>query len=274
MAAVLLSSFAFNTHLPTWWANESPVQHRGLPHFRLKRGLELNGAGTIVSRGGWHHLAPASKLAPQTHTPIRNVQMSDALQRLTEQMRDCRRCPDLPLGPRPIFQLDPRARILIVGQAPGRVTHAKNRPFDDPSGTRLRDWLGMDRTTFYTDKRVGIFPMGLCFPGTGKGGDLPPRPECAATWRGPVLRALERIELTLLLGRYAIAWHLPHLKREPVTAAVRLSWAAQKNVFVLPHPSPRNNRWLRQNSWFEAQIVPDIRTRVAHVLSASPKAGG
>lgn len=192
--------------------------------------------------------------------------MSQELQTLVSDMAACTICKGLPLGPRPIFQLSPEARLLIVGQAPGRITHHKARPFDDPSGERLRNWLGVDRATFYADPRIGIFPMGLCFPGSGKGGDAPPRPECAATWRTPVIAALPRVELTLVLGRYAIEWHRPDLKGKPVTQAVAACARGEGGVFVLPHPSPRNNRWLRQNDWFEAEVVPRIRARVTAVL--------
>ncbi|MFK7877534.1 MAG: uracil-DNA glycosylase family protein, partial [Paracoccaceae bacterium] len=147
-------------------------------------------------------------------------------------------------------------------------THAKNRPFDDPSGARLRAWLGIDRGTFYDDSRIGIFPMALCFPGTGKGGDLPPPKICAQTWRAPVLAALPQIDLTLVLGSYAIAWHLPDLKGKSVTQAVQLSAKGNNSTYVLPHPSPRNNRWLKHNPWFEQDVIPRIQHRVAQILNA------
>ena len=192
--------------------------------------------------------------------------MPESLHLLTSKMRACARCKGLELGPKPIFQLDERVKVLIAGQAPGRLAHTKNRPFDDPSGDRLRNWLGVDRFTFYDDKRIGIFPMGLCYPGSGSGGDKPPMKTCAATWRPPVLQALGKVELTLVLGRYAVAWHLPNLRDRPVTEAVRRSSEGRKGIFVLPHPSPRNNRWLKKNAWFEAQVVPRIRSKMAQVL--------
>ncbi|WP_299500765.1 uracil-DNA glycosylase family protein [uncultured Roseobacter sp.] len=188
------------------------------------------------------------------------------LETLKSGMLACTLCQDLPLGPNPIFQLDQDARILIVGQAPGRITHHKGRPFDDPSGDRLRDWLGIDRATFYSDPRVGIFPMGLCFPGGGAGGDNPPPKVCATTWRQPVMDRLEKVELTLVLGAYAIAWHLPDLKGKSVVEAVRRAAEGKDGVFVLPHPSPRNNRWLKQNPWFEQDVLPRLSARVAEVL--------
>ncbi|NNE81086.1 MAG: uracil-DNA glycosylase family protein [Silicimonas sp.] len=185
---------------------------------------------------------------------------------LMQDMRRCTICEGLELGPNPIFQLSANARILIVGQAPGRITHAKNRPFDDPSGERLRDWLGIDRQTFYDDERIGIFPMGLCFPGSGKGGDQPPRPECAETWRERALSHLNRIDLTVVMGRYAIDWHAPTFARASVTEAVKGAARAGDSLFVLPHPSPRNNRWLRTNLWFENEVVPRLQSRVRACL--------
>ena len=192
--------------------------------------------------------------------------MSEDLHSLKGKMRNCVLCEGLELGPRPIFQLDAGAKILIAGQAPGRITHWKGRPFDDPSGKRLRAWLGVTKEIFYSDKRIGIFPMGLCFPGTGPGGDNPPRAQCAEKWRGSMMAALQDVELTLVLGRYAIAWHFPEMTNKPITEAVRGSAAAMSGVFVLPHPSPRNNRWLKQNDWFEAEVVPRIQSRVSKIL--------
>ncbi len=183
-------------------------------------------------------------------------------QSLLESIRACTICKDdLPLGPRPILQFSASAKLLIVGQAPGRITQHKGVPFDDPSGDRLRDWLGVDRSTFYDATKIAILPMGFCFPGTGKNGDLPPRPECAPAWREPVLASLKSVELTLIIGRYAIDWHLPEYTGCTVTTAVR-SWAdVWPRQLILPHPSPRNNRWLKTNPWFEEEIIPALRRR-------------
>lgn len=193
--------------------------------------------------------------------------MHKGFSELKLEMQACKLCTDLPLGPNPVFQLDERAKILIVGQAPGRIAHQKRRPFDDASGDRLRDWLAVDRSTFYANPKIGIFPMGLCFPGSGPNGDIAPPEICANTWRKRVLQALQNVELTLVLGAFAIAWHLPHLKGKSVAEAVKLSSTLSDDLFVLPHPSPRNNRWLSKNPWFEAEIVPKIQSRAEQVLT-------
>lgn len=190
---------------------------------------------------------------------------------LLTQIRACRICADLPLGPRPILQFSRASKVLIVGQAPGRITHGKGVPFDDLSGDRLRAWLGVDRAAFYDPARFAIVPMGFCFPGThkgtGKGGDLPPRPECAPAWRAQIMAQLRQVELTLIVGRYAIDWHLPHLSKASVTQAVA-SWQETwhetgPSTLILPHPSPRNNRWLKTNPWFEGEVIPALRLRIA-----------
>ena len=187
---------------------------------------------------------------------------------LLAEVRACTRCAEhLPLGPRPVFQFDPAARILVVGQAPGRKVHETGIPFNDPSGDRLRDWMGIDRDTFYDATRIALLPMGFCYPGTGRSGDLPPRPECAATWRDRLLAGLQRVRLTLVIGQYALAWHLPQAAG-PLTETVRASASHPPGVIPLPHPSPRNNLWLRRNPWFEAEVLPRVRQRVAQALDA------
>lgn len=183
-------------------------------------------------------------------------------------MRACTRCaPDLPLGPRPVLQLHPSARILVAAQAPGRKVHETGLPFNDASGDRLRDWLGITREVFYDPTQLAIVPMGFCFPGTGRSGDLPPRPECAPLWRAPLLSHLKQLQLTLVIGRYAQAYHLPG-SHATLTEQVR-GWPSHwPTVVPLPHPSPRNNLWLRRNPWFEAELLPRLRIRVAAVLDA------
>ncbi len=192
--------------------------------------------------------------------------MTSSFSNLIEEARGCTICSEnLPLGPRPVFQLHPGARILIAGQAPGKKVHESGTPFDDASGSRLRDWMGVSREVFYDPKQIAILPMGFCFPGTGKSGDLPPRPECAPAWRERLLGHLRSLELTLVLGQYAQAYHFG-AARTSVTELVA-SWRAHwPERLPLPHPSPRNNIWLRRNPWFERDLLPALRARVSALL--------
>lgn len=196
--------------------------------------------------------------------------MTDTSRRLTvllEEVRACNLCAEyLPEGPRPVIQASAGARLLIAGQAPGRRVHHTGLPFNDPSGDRLRDWLGIGREQFYEDPRIAIIPMGFCYPGTGKSGDLPPRPECAVTWRQRLLEQLPDLELTLAIGQYAQKWHLPR-RQHNLTETVRNWRAYWPSLLPLPHPSPRNNLWLRRNPWFEAEVIPCLRQRVAELLA-------
>jgi len=192
---------------------------------------------------------------------------SEDTQALIARVRQCDLCAEhLPLGPRPVLQYHPKARILVAAQAPGRRVHETGLPFNDPSGDRLRDWMGISRETFYTPEQIAIIPMGLCYPGKGKSGDLPPRPECAPTWREALLAGLPRVELTLVIGQYAQAYHLPGLGRS-VTDRVRAWRDCWPEQIPLPHPSPRNNLWLRRNPWFEQDLLPQLRQRVRTLLS-------
>lgn len=187
--------------------------------------------------------------------------------RLLAEVRACTRCAAaLPLGPRPVLQLHPGARLLIAGQAPGARVHASGVPFDDASGERLRAWTGLAREIFWDPTRVAIVPMGLCYPGRGRAGDLPPRPECAAAWRERLLLALPRIELTLVIGAHAQAWHLPWARGATVGAAVAAWRRGWPDVVPLPHPSPRNQGWLLRHPWFERDLLPRLRARVAELI--------
>lgn len=189
-----------------------------------------------------------------------------ALDTLLAEIRACTRCAaHLPLGPRPVVQAAASARILLVGQAPGTKVHATGISFNDPSGDTLRRWLDLDRAVFYDPARIAIMAAGMCYPGTGPSGDLPPRPECAPLWH-PRLRALlPRLALTVLIGRHAVAYYLG---RQPGTLAdtVRRGFAIRPGFITLPHPSPRNRKWLKDNAWFEAEHVPEIRRRVHALL--------
>ena len=188
---------------------------------------------------------------------------------LIESVRRCEICAaDLPLRPNPIIQFHSSSRILIAGQAPGRVTHEKGIPFDDASGNRLRTWMGIDRQTFYDETQVAVVPMGFCYPGTGKGGDLPPRKECAETWRDKILKQLN-VELTLVIGQYAQSWHLGIRKKSSVTQVVKQWESYLPQIMPLPHPSPRNNIWIKKNPWFEAELLPELQSLVARLLSKS-----
>jgi len=192
------------------------------------------------------------------------------MDQLLAEVRACRICAEaLPHGVRPVLQAHPDARILIAGQAPGRRVHESGVPFQDPSGDRLREWMGIDASTFYDERRIAIVPMGFCYPGTGNSGDLPPRPECAPAWRERVLQALPAIELTLVLGMYAQGWHLPGPK-QTVTEAVAAWREGWPEVLALPHPSPRNQGWFRRNDWFEAEVIPALQARVGDLLGTTP----
>ena len=191
---------------------------------------------------------------------------SPAMPALLREVRACNLCArDLQHGVRPVLQVHPAARILIAAQAPGRKVHESGVPFDDASGDRLRSWLGLEREVFYDARRVAIVPMGFCYPGKGDSGDLPPRRECAPRWRAPLLELLREVRLTLVIGQYAAAYHLPD-ERGALTEAVRDWRKYWPEVMPLPHPSPTNNRWLAKNRWFEAEIVPSLRERVREVL--------
>jgi uracil-DNA glycosylase len=186
---------------------------------------------------------------------------------VVSKARACGLCAaHLPLGPRPVFQLDAKSKILIAGQAPGRRVHETGIPFDDPSGERLRLWMGIDSNIFYDPRQIAILPMGFCYPGTGKSGDLPPRPECAVEWRAPLLKLLPSAELTLVIGQYALDWHLKDAQMGSLTDTVRNWKQYWPAILPLPHPSPRNNIWLKKNPWFEAEIVPMLRRRIKSIL--------
>ncbi|MCL1139080.1 uracil-DNA glycosylase family protein [Shewanella pneumatophori] len=196
---------------------------------------------------------------------------NEQLIKLQTDIAHCQICAaSLPLGAKPIVQLGASAKILIAGQAPGRKTHEKGRPFDDASGKRLRSWLGVSEAQFYNPDLFAIVPMGFCFPGSyskidKQSGDKPPRPECAAKWRQEVLKQLEQIELTLLVGKYAIEWHMQ--QKLTVTQSVAQWQSLWPKTLVMPHPSPRNNIWLKQHPQFEADIVPKLQQRIATLIT-------
>ena len=202
-------------------------------------------------------------------------------------VRRCRICRDTPLGaplpiePNPVLSISSRARLLIAGQAPGNLADKTTKPFNDPSGVRLRDWLGIDETIFYDSDRLAILPMGFCFPGTdAKGGDKPPRRECSMNWHARVMAAMPQVELVLAIGLYAQRFHIVGNGRSNLTDTV-LDWRAVLGdtdtgslagkgrfapVIPLPHPSWRNNVWLKRNPWFAEDLLPELRRRVAALI--------
>ena len=195
--------------------------------------------------------------------------MDESLPQLLARIHACRLCEaQLPLGPRPVLQASQDARLLIVSQAPGRKVHASGIPFDDASGERLRDWLGVDKPAFYDATRIAIVPMGFCFPGSGNGGDLPPRPLCASTWHRPLMRHLRQVRLTLAIGSYAQAGLLANRRGATLTDTV-LAWREHlgRGVLPLPHPSPRNRPWVMRHPWFELELLPELKRRVREALA-------
>lgn len=185
---------------------------------------------------------------------------------LVQQIRLCHHCEGLPKEARPILQASRDARILIIGQAPGSRTSAQGRPFDDASGDRLRHWLGLERPQFYDTSQLAIMPMGFCFPGSTASGDQPPRRECAPLWHAPLLQAMPDIQLTLLVGQYAQRYYLAGNYRS-VTQTVAHWRKLPPNHMALPHPSPRNRRWFSNNLWFDTELLPQLRQRVARALA-------
>lgn len=195
-----------------------------------------------------------------------------ALDELLARVRACRLCEShLPLGPRPVVRAAATARLLIVGQAPGRRVHQTGIPWNDPSGDRLRQWLQLDRNAFYDEFRIAIIPTGLCYPGKapGRGGDLPPRPECAPLWHPPLRALLPQLKLTLLIGSHAQGYYLG-TRCGPTLADTVSRWRDFGPEFLpLPHPSPRNLNWFRHHPWFEAEVIPVLRNTVRTILLQS-----
>lgn len=189
------------------------------------------------------------------------------LHELLGRVRACTICAEhLPLGPNPVLSVRPEARILLIGQAPGIRVHESGIPWNDPSGVQLRKWLEVEPDQFYNDPRIAIMPMGFCYPGTGKQGDLPPRPECAAHWHRRVLDQLPRLELTVLIGQYAQKHYLGKGFQNNLTETVRRYEEFLPDFLPLPHPSPRNRLWMKKNPWFEENVVPVLRTAVKELL--------
>lgn len=191
----------------------------------------------------------------------------DTLDHLLNAIRACRVCAEkLPHPPRPVVQAGASARVLVIGQAPGSKVHASGLAWDDDSGDRLRAWTGLAAETFYDPARIAHMPSGFCYPGKASGGDLPPRPECAPLWHAPLRAALPAVRLTLLVGQYAQKLYLPRGFAPNLTEAVRHWRAAPEGLFPLPHPAWRSRLWMTRNPWFEAELLPDLRTRIRGAL--------
>ncbi len=194
--------------------------------------------------------------------------LSSPLLELLNEIRACTECEeDLPCGPRPILAAHQDARILIIGQAPGRRVHDSGVAWDDPSGERLRDWLSVDAADFYDESKIAIVPMGFCYPGTGESGDLPPRRECAELWHERLLTELKGVKLTLLVGAYAQKYQLGKDRKSNLTKTVQAWKEFTPACLPLPHPSPRNNIWMKKNPWFAKEVLPYLRRRVKQLLS-------
>ena len=199
--------------------------------------------------------------------------MAEELNILKKEIANCEICSEnFSHIPNPIFQLSSKATILIAGQAPGRKVHESGNPFSDPSGDRLRNWMGVSETEFYDVNKIAILPMGFCYPGTGTSGDLPPRQECALTWRKKILKLMPKVQLTLVIGSYAMKWHLGKSMQHNLTETVRAWETYSPNIIPLPHPSPRNNIWLAKNTWFENEVLPAMRERIQYALKWRPRA--
>ena len=193
--------------------------------------------------------------------------MTEQLIPLLNEVGQCTQCAGhLPLGPRPVVRISTTARILVIGQAPGTKVHASGIPWDDASGKRLHQWMGVDDETFYDVDRIAIMPMGFCYPGKGKSGDLPPRPECAQRWHQPLRDLMPEIQLTLLIGQYGQNYYL-HDEFKTLTERVKHWRDYPPDYFALPHPSPRNQLWLKKNPWFEQEAIPELQSRIRHYLA-------
>jgi uracil-DNA glycosylase len=195
--------------------------------------------------------------------------MKANLARLLGEVRACHLCAShLPLGPRPVLRASGSARLLIVGQAPGRRVHETGIPWNDPSGDRLRTWLRLDRAQFYDESRIAIIPAAFCYPGTGPRGDLPPRPECAPLWHPRLVPQLRQLQIALLIGSYAQEYYLGARRKRSLTETVR-AWRTYLPYYMpLPHPSPRNTMWLKRNPWFEHDVLPFLRDVVRSLMAA------
>ena len=189
------------------------------------------------------------------------------MKKLKSEIKGCNICEEgLGFKPRPVFAFDKRSKIAIIGQAPGSIVHRTGIPWDDKSGENLRAWMNIDNETFYDDKKIAIVPMGFCYPGKGKSGDLPPRKECAPTWHRLILNQFEELQLIILIGKYAQDYYLKENSKRNLTETVKNFHEYLPEYFVLPHPSPRNNIWMKKNPWFKEEVIPALKRKVKKIL--------
>lgn len=188
------------------------------------------------------------------------------MQKLLREIRKCEICTELPCGPRPIVTASHRSKVVVIGQAPGSVVHESGVPWDDKSGDNLRNWLGINKDQFYDTKDFAIIPMGFCYPGRGKSGDLPPRKECAPQWHDSLFKKLKHVELTLLIGKYAQDYYLKKEAKRSLTETVMHFEEYLPQYFVLPHPSPRNNIWMAKNEWFKKDVLPILKRSISKMI--------
>lgn len=190
------------------------------------------------------------------------------MEELLEQIKNCRVCENcLKDGVNPVVAASEKSKIIIIGQAPGRIVHNTSIPWNDKSGDNLRNWLQIDKATFYDANKIALVPMGFCFPGTGKTGDLPPRPECAPLWHEKLLKLMPNVELVLLIGQYAQKYYLGSNAKSTLTETVRNFKDYLPQYFPLPHPSPRNNIWQAKNEWFREIVLSELREKIKAILS-------
>ena len=189
------------------------------------------------------------------------------MEQLLSDIRNCVFCEKLlPLGAKPVLAAHPNSKMIVIVQAPGRIVHGTGIPWDDKSGDNLRNWLGVDKATFYTPELIALIPMGFCYPGTGKSGDLPPRPECAPLWHKKLLEQMPEVKLILLVGQYAQNHYLGKQSKENLTETVKHFHDYLPTYFPLPHPSPRNNIWQAKHPWFKQEVLPELQREVQQIL--------
>ncbi|MGB0175770.1 MAG: uracil-DNA glycosylase family protein, partial [Owenweeksia sp.] len=189
------------------------------------------------------------------------------MKKLLSEIRSCTVCaPFLELGPRPVIAASPNSRIMIIGQAPGTSVHKTGIPWNDPSGKKLREWMAISDELFYDPEVVSLMPMGFCYPGKGRSGDLPPRRECAPLWHQKLLAKMPGLKLTLLIGQYAQRYYLGNSAKTNLTETVRAYMDYSPTYIPLPHPSPRNRIWLKRNSWFEEEVIPELQKRISTII--------